>query len=187
MPPPAGGGVTLAEILNVMEGYAPLPPFGGAALLHRQAEAMGRACADRNALLGDPDFVAMPLGRLLSKSYAASLRTAIDPHRATPLSPLSGVRSEGTETTHYSIVDAEGDAVSCTTTLNNDFGSAVTVTGAGFLLNDETDDFTAAPGKPNLFRLVQGETNAIAPGKRFLLAMTPPSVPDPPGQGFPAP
>lgn len=182
MPPPSGGGVTLAEILNVMEGYAPLPPFGSAALMHLQAEAMRRAYADRNALLGDPDFVAMPLGRLLSKSYAASLRTAIDPHRATPLSPLSGVRSEGTETTHYSIVDAEGDAVSCTTTLNNDFGSAVTVTGAGFLLNDEMDDFTSAPGKPNLFGLVQGEANAIAPGKRMLSAMTPSIVLDPAGQ-----
>jgi gamma-glutamyltranspeptidase/glutathione hydrolase len=182
MPPPSGGGVTLAEILNVMEGYAPLPPFGSAELMHLQTEAMRRAYTDRNALLGDPDFVTMPLSRLLSKAYAASLRTAIDPHRATPMPPAAGVRSEGTETTHYSIVDAQGDAVSCTTTLNNDFGSAVTVTGAGFLLNDEMDDFTSAPGKPNLFGLVQGEANAIAPGKRMLSAMTPSIVLDPAGQ-----
>jgi gamma-glutamyltranspeptidase/glutathione hydrolase len=181
MPPPSGGGVTLAEILNVMEGYAPLPPFGSARLMHLQTEAMRRAYADRNAFLGDPDFVDIPLARLLSKSYAATLRAAIDPERATPSPPARGGRSEGTETTHYSIVDADGNAVSCTTTLNNDFGSAVTVTGAGFLLNDEMDDFMTAPGKPNLFGLVQGETNAIAPGKRMLSAMTPSIVLDPTG------
>src|SRR5205809_800047 len=137
-----------------------------------------RAYIDRNRYLGDPDFVDMPLERLLSKSYAGELRAAIDAQRATPTPPSAGVRSEGTETTHYSIVDTEGDAVSCTTTLNNDFGSAVTVTGAGFLLNDEMDDFTSAPGKPNLFGLIQGEANAIAPGKRMLSAMTPSLVLD---------
>ena len=178
MPPPSGGGVTLAEILNVMEGYAPLPPFGSARLMHLQTEAMRRAYADRNAYLGDPDFVTMPLERLLSKSYAATLRAGIDPDRATPTPPATGMRSEGTETTHFSIVDADGNAVACTTTLNNDFGSAVTVTGAGFLLNDEMDDFTSAPGRPNLFGLVQGEANAIAPGKRMLSAMTPAIVLD---------
>jgi len=179
MPPPSGGGVTLAEILNVMEGYAPLPPFGSARLMHLQTEAMRRAYADRNAFLGDPDFVEIPLSRLLSKSYAATLRADIDPQRATPSPPAKGGRSEGTETTHYSIVDADGNAVSCTTTLNNDFGSAVTVAGAGFLLNDEMDDFMTAPGKPNLFGLVQGEANAIAPGKRMLSGMTPAIVLDP--------
>jgi gamma-glutamyltranspeptidase/glutathione hydrolase len=184
MPPPSGGGVTLAEILNVMEGYAPLPPFGSARLMHLQTEAMRRAYADRNALLGDPDFVEIPLSRLLSKSYAAMLRADIDPQRATPSPPAGGVRSEGTETTHYSIVDADGNAVSCTTTLNNDFGSAVTVTGAGFLLNDEMDDFMTAPGRPNLFGLVQGEANAIAPGKRMLSGMTPAIVLDPAGRLF---
>ncbi len=184
MPPPSGGGVTLAEILNVMEGYAPLPPFGSAALMHLQTEAMRRAYADRNALLGDPDFVRMPLERLLSKSYAATLRAAIDLHRATPPPAGGGGRSEDPETTHYSIVDADGNAVSCTTTLNNDFGSAVTVTGAGFLLNDEMDDFTTAPGRPNLFGLVQGEQNAIAPGRRMLSAMTPAIVVDPAGNLF---
>src|SRR5437763_14617557 len=120
----------------------------------------------------------MPLDRLLSKQYAGSLRMGIDPHRATPTVPISGGRSEGTETTHFSIVDADGSAVACTYTLNNDFGSAVTVTGAGFLLNDEMDDFTSAPGRPNLFGLVQGEANAIAPGKRMLSAMTPSIVLD---------
>src|SRR5205809_1006337 len=182
MPPPSGGGATLAEILNVMEGYAPLPAFGSATLMHLQTEAMRRAYIDRNRYLGDPDFVDMPLERLLSKSYAGELRAAIDAQRATPTPPSAGVRSEGTETTHYSIVDTEGDAVSCTTTLNNDFGSAVTVTGAGFLLNDEMDDFTSAPGKPNLFGLIQGEANAIGPGKRMLSAMTPSIVLDPAGR-----
>jgi len=182
MPPPSGGGATLAEILNVMEGYAPLPAFGSATLMHLQTEAMRRAYIDRNRYLGDPDFVDMPLERLLSKSYADELRAAIDAQRATPTPPSAGVRSEGTETTHYSIVDTAGDAVSCTTTLNNDFGSAVTVTGAGFLLNDEMDDFTSAPGKPNLFGLIQGEANAIGPGKRMLSAMTPSIVLDPAGR-----
>jgi gamma-glutamyltranspeptidase/glutathione hydrolase len=182
MPPPSGGGVTLAEILNVMEGYAPLPPFGSARLMHLQTEAMRRAYADRNALLGDPDFVEIPLARLLSKSYAATLRADIDSQRATPSPPARGGRSEGTETTHYSVVDVDGNAVSCTTTLNNDFGSAVTVAGAGFLLNDEMDDFMTAPGRPNLFGLVQGEANAIAPGKRMLSGMTPAIVLDPAGR-----
>ncbi|HVH67784.1 MAG TPA: gamma-glutamyltransferase [Gemmatimonadales bacterium] len=184
MPPPSGGGVTLAEILNVMEGYAPLAPFGTPRLMHLQTEAMRRAYVDRNTLLGDPDFVSMPLGRLLSKWYAATLRAGIDPHHATPATPVAGLRSEGTETTHFSIVDADGNAVSCTTTLNNDFGSAVTVTGAGFLLNDEMDDFATAPGRPNLFGLVQGEANAIAPGKRMLSAMTPAIVLDTAGRLF---
>ncbi len=184
MPPPSGGGVTLGEILNVMEGYTPPPPFGTASLMHLQAEAMRRAYSDRNAYLGDPDFVRMPLDRLLSKAYAAELRAAIDTRHATPAPAPAGVRSEGTETTHYSVVDAEGSAVSCTTTLNNDFGSAVTVTGAGFVLNDEMDDFTSAPGKPNLYGLVQGAANAIAPGKRMLSAMTPTVVTDRAGRLF---
>ena len=183
MPPPSGGGVTLAEILNVMQGYAP-PPFGSAPLMHLQTEALRRAYVDRNAFLGDPDFVSMPLGRLLAKWYARTLRAGIDPEHATPTAPVAAMRSEGTETTHFSIVDADGNAVSCTTTLNNDFGSAVTVTGAGFLLNDEMDDFSTAPGRPNLFGLVQGEPNTIAPGKRMLSAMTPSIVLDTAGRLF---
>jgi gamma-glutamyltranspeptidase/glutathione hydrolase len=181
MPPSSSGGVTLGEILNVMEGFGPLPPFGSPALLHREAEVMRRAYMDRNAFLGDPAFVSNPLDRLLSKAYAAQLRAGIQEH-ATPTSAAGPALRDGRSTTHYSVVDAEGDAVATTTTLNNGYGSAVTVTGAGFLLNDEMDDFTTAPGKPNLYGLVQGEANAIAPGKRMLSAMTPTIVLDPAGR-----
>jgi gamma-glutamyltranspeptidase/glutathione hydrolase len=173
MPPASSGGVTMGEILNIMEGYDTLPAFGTAAYTHLLAESMRRAFMDRNHWLGDPDFVSMPLERLLSKSYAAQLRAQIDPHRATPTPPQTASGGEGMHTTHYSIVDATGNAASVTTTLNGGFGSAVTVTGAGFLLNNEMDDFTSAPGKPNMYGLVQGEANAIEPGKRMLSAMTP--------------
>ena len=177
MPPASSGGVTMGEILNIMEGYDPLPPFGTPALLHREAEAMRRAFTDRNRHLGDPDFVRNPVERLLSKDYAATLRKEIG-ERATPTPRFEPAAAGGASTTHYSVVDAEGTAVSCTTTLNNSYGSAVTVTGAGFLLNDEMDDFATAPGKPNMYGLVQGEANAIAPGKRMLSAMTPSIVLD---------
>src|SRR5437773_1652183 len=120
----------------------------------------------------------MPLERLLSKSYAAELRGQILPDRATPTPPLATSTGEGTETTHYSVVDAAGNAAAVTTTLNGGFGSAVTVTGAGFLLNNEMDDFTTAPGKPNMYGLVQGEANSVAGGKRMLSAMTPSIVLD---------
>ena len=181
MPPASSGGVTMGEILNIMEGYAPLPPFGSPRLIHLEAEAMRRAFTDRNTLLGDPAFVRNPTDRLLSKAYAASLRKEIGP-RASPTPVFTPGARTGSSTTHYSVVDAEGDAVSCTTTLNNGYGSAVTVAGAGFLLNDEMDDFTSAPGKPNMYGLVQGEANAIAPGKRMLSAMTPSIVLDPAGR-----
>ncbi len=177
MPPASSGGITMGEILNIMEGYDPLPPFGSPALIHREAEAMRRAFTDRNTWLGDPAFVRNPRDRLLSKAYADSLRGAIG-ERATPTPAFSPAVRSGTSTTHYSVVDAEGNAVSCTTTLNNSYGSAVTVAGAGFLLNDEMDDFATAPGKPNMYGLVQGEANAIAPGKRMLSAMTPSIVLD---------
>lgn len=183
MPPASSGGVTMAEILNIMEGFDPLPPFGSTALLHREAEAMRRAFTDRNRELGDPAFVDMPLDRLLSKAYAAELRSQIA-DTATPTPAFDPNAPEGQSTTHYSVVDAEGNAVSCTTTLNNSYGSAVTVRGAGFLLNDEMDDFASAPGKPNMYGLVQGEANAIAPGKRMLSAMTPSIVLDPQGELF---
>ena len=184
MPPSSSGGVTLAEILNILGGYDSLPPFGSTALLHLETEAMRRAFEDRNHWLGDPDFVQMPLDRLLSKSYAAELRAQIDPARATPTPPFQAGPPGSTQTTHYSIVDADGNAASVTTTLNNSYGSAVTVTGAGFLLNDEMDDFATAPGKPNMFGLVQGEVNAVAPGKRMLSAMTPTIVLDSAGRLF---
>lgn len=178
MPPASSGGVTMGEILNIMEGFRPLPPFGSAALLHREAEAMRRAFTDRNRYLGDPSFVRNPVERLLSKDYAAELRRQIG-EQASVTPKFEAGAGAGASTTHYSVVDAEGNAVSCTTTLNNSYGSAVTVTGAGFLLNDEMDDFATAPGQPNMYGLVQGEANAIAPGKRMLSAMTPSIVLDP--------
>ncbi len=177
MPPVSSGGVTLALILNIMEGFDPLPAFGSPALLHRQSEAMRRAFMERNASLGDPAFVKNPIARMTSQAHADRRRGEIDPARATPTSGVRTLR-EGPSTTHYSIVDAEGAAVSVTTTLNNSYGSAVTVAGAGFLLNDEMDDFTTAPGKPNNYGLVQGAANAIRPGKRMLSAMTPSIVLD---------
>jgi gamma-glutamyltranspeptidase/glutathione hydrolase len=183
MPPASSGGVTMGEILNIMEGYSPLPPFGSPILLHREAEAMRRAFTDRNTYLGDPAFVRNPLERLLSKEYATELRRNIG-ERASPTPRFDPSVRGGSSTTHYSVVDAEGNAVSCTTTLNNSYGSAVTVTGGGFLLNDEMDDFATAPGKPNLYGLVQGEANAIAPGKRMLSAMTPSIVLNPGGELF---
>ena len=167
----------MGEILNIMEGYDPLPPFGSAALMHREAEAMRRAFTDRNRYLGDPGFVQNPVERLLSKEYAAELRKQIG-EQASVTPRFEPGAEAGASTTHYSVVDAEGNAVSCTTTLNNSYGSAVTVTGAGFLLNDEMDDFATSPGQPNMYGLVQGEANAIAPGKRMLSAMTPSIVLD---------
>jgi len=181
MPPASSGGVTMGEILNIMEGYDPLPPFGTPALIHLEAEAMRRAFTDRNTYLGDPAFVRNPTDRLLSKTYAAELRKGIG-QRASPTPAFAPGARTGSSTTHYSVVDQEGNAVSCTTTLNDSYGSAVTVTGGGFLLNDEMDDFATAPGKPNMYGLVQGEANAIAPGKRMLSAMTPSIVLDPEGR-----
>ncbi|MEO8200916.1 MAG: gamma-glutamyltransferase [Gemmatimonadota bacterium] len=184
MPPASSGGVTMGMIFNIMEGYGKLPPFGSPELLHREAEAMRRAFTDRNVFLGDPGFVHMPIEHLLSKTYADSLRTTTSMDRATPTPQFDPSLRGGTETTHYSVVDADGNAVSCTTTLNDSYGSGVTVAGAGFLLNDEMDDFASAPGKPNVYGLVQGEANAIAPGKRMLSAMTPSIVLDSEGKLF---
>src|SRR6266545_1811959 len=177
MPPPSSGGVTMGEILNILEGYDTLPAFGTPVYVHLLTEAMRRAFIDRNHWLGDPDFVDMPLDRLLSKPYAAALRSQIDPQHATP-TPPQATSGEPMHTTHYSIVDSQGNAAAVTTTLNGGFGSGVTVTGAGFLLNNEMDDFASAPGKPNMYGLVQGEANAVAGGKRMLSAMTPSIVLD---------
>ena len=175
-PPPSSGGVILCEILNVLEGY-PLKDwgFGSAQAVHVQIEAMRHAYIDRNSTLGDPAFVNNPLARLLDKTYAVKIRAAIDPARAGASQNLkAGVAPhEGSNTTHYSIIDAKGNAVSVTYTLNNWFGAAVTAAKTGVLLNDEMDDFTAKPGVPNGFGLVQGEANAIAPGKRPLSSMSP--------------
>jgi len=175
-PPPSAGGIILCEMLGVLSGWD-LAGSGVASpsTLHLMAEAMRHAYVDRNTALGDPEFVADPRARLLSPGYAAAIRAAIDPEKATPSAALGpGVAPhERAETTHYSIVDGEGNAVSVTYTLNGYFGAGVVAPGTGFLLNDEMDDFTAKPGAPNLFGLVQGTANAIAPGKRPLSSMTP--------------
>jgi len=175
-PPPSSGGVIICEILNVLEGY-PLKDWGfrSAQAVHVQIEAMRHAYVDRNSYLGDPDFVKNPLDRLLDKAYAAKIRAAIDPQKAAVSKDLkAGVAPhEGSNTTHYSIVDAKGNAVSVTYTLNDWFGAKVTAGGTGVLLNDEMDDFTAKLGVPNIYGLVQGEANAIAPGKRPLSSMSP--------------
>ena len=184
MPPPSSGGITLALMLNIVEGFDPLPDFGTSDLLHIEAETMRRAFTDRNRYLGDPDFLVLPIERLQSQEYADELRGQIDLSRASVTEPYVEAILESTQTTHYSIVDSEGNAASVTTTINGSFGSAVTVTGAGFLLNNEMDDFAAAPGKPNMFGLVEGENNAIAPGKRMLSSMTPSIVLDPQGDLF---
>jgi len=179
-PPPSAGGVIVCEILNVLEGY-PLAELGfrSARAVHVQIEAMRHAYLDRNTQLGDPDFVRNPVERLLDKRYAAGIRAAIDPARAGNSRELRpGVAphepwQEGHNTTHYSIVDRFGNAVAVTTTLNEWFGARVTAAGTGVLLNNEMDDFTAKPGVPNSYGLVQGGANAIAPGKRPLSSMSP--------------
>jgi gamma-glutamyltranspeptidase/glutathione hydrolase len=178
MPPASSGGVTLALILNMLEGADTLPTFGTPSHVHLAAEVMRRAFADRNHYLGDPAFVNMPIETLTSQAYADRRRADIGGEHATPSPDVGPGVSEGEHTTHYSVVDADGNAVSVTTTINSGFGSAVTVTGAGFLLNNEMDDFTSAPGRPNQYGLVQGEANAIRPGKRMLSAMTPTIVVD---------
>ncbi len=182
MPPSSSGGVTTAEALNILEQYPTLPPFGSARWFHLVGSAYQRAFVDRNEKLGDPDFVKVPLSQLTSKSYAKALRGTIDDMRATPTSELepkmTAAAREPTHTTHYSVVDKSGNAVANTTTLNNSWGSGVWVRGGGFMLNDEMDDFAAQPGKPNMYGLVQGESNAIQPGKRMLSAMSPTIVLD---------
>jgi gamma-glutamyltranspeptidase / glutathione hydrolase len=184
MPPVSSGGVTLAMMLNQMEGYRPMPAFGSAPLLHREAEAMRRAFIVRNSRLGDPAFVSNPVALLLSKSFGTRLHAMIDTTRATPTPDAVAELHEGPSTTHFSIVDAAGNTVSLTTTLNESYGSAVTVRGAGFLLNDEMDDFTTVPGSPNTYGSIEGPANKIAPGKRPLSSMTPTIVLDPRGRLF---
>ena len=179
MPPSSSGGVTITESLNILETYDRLPPFGTAAYSHVLASAYQRAFIDRNSKLGDPAFVQVPLEKLTSKAYARELRKTIAPNRATPTPQLEKTIADGNHTTHYSVVDGKGNAVATTTTINNGYGSGVYLTGPGFFMNDEMDDFAAQPGKPNMFGLVQGEQNAIVPGKRMLSAMSPTIVLDP--------
>jgi len=175
-PPPSSGGVVICETLNILEGY-PVEKLGfhSAAGTHLLVEAMRRAYHDRNVNLGDPSFVKVDTAHFIDKGYAETLRKGIDPERATPSRslPAPGIPGEGTSTTHFSIVDAQGNAVSLTYTLNDWFGAHVTAAGTGILLNDEMDDFSAKPGSPNMFGLVEGPNNAVAPGKRPLSSMTP--------------
>ncbi|MGA7573910.1 MAG: gamma-glutamyltransferase [Terriglobales bacterium] len=189
-PPPSSGGVALVEILNILEGFD-LAKLGNrsADVIHLEAEAFRRAFYDRADFMGDPDFAKVPVAQLIDKKYAAAWRESIDLNRATLSQDLkrppifselervarlrpSAIR-EPENTTHYSVVDAEGNAVAVTTTLNDSFGSRVTAAGLGFLLNDEMDDFAAKQGVPNNYGLIQGPANAIGPGKRPLSAMTP--------------
>jgi gamma-glutamyltranspeptidase / glutathione hydrolase len=174
-PPPSSGGVIICEILNVLEGY-PLSymGYGSSETVRAMVEAMRYAYVDRNAALGDPDFVDNPVSKLLDKGYAKEIREKIDPYRAgksVNLKPLGA--KESVETTHYSIIDDEGNAVAVTYTLNGSFGAGVVAPGTGILLNNEMDDFTSKPGVANLYGLVQGEANAIAPKKTPLSSMSP--------------
>jgi gamma-glutamyltranspeptidase/glutathione hydrolase len=187
-PPPSSGGIVLMSALNILEGYD-LAKLGdrSAPAIHLITEAYRRAYMDRAEYLGDPDYNTIPTAALTSKPYANAWRATIDPNTATPSASLvrpagflppapttAGKRKvESQDTTHYSVVDAEGNAVSVTTTLNDSFGSHVTAGPLGFLLNDEMDDFAAKMGVPNMFGLIQGPANAIAPGKRPLSSMTP--------------
>ncbi|MCU1285125.1 MAG: gamma-glutamyltransferase 1 [Acidobacteriales bacterium] len=192
-PPPSSGGIALIEALNILEGYD-LKALGNrsAATIHLTAEAFRRAMFDRADFLGDPDFSKIPVPELLDKKYAAAWRESIDPDKSSlskeihrpafkDLDQVAGLvdphlRTEIREpmnTTHYSVVDAAGNAVSVTTTLNDSFGSHVTAEGLGFLLNDEMDDFAVKQGVPNTYGLIQGPANSIAAGKRPLSAMTP--------------
>jgi len=177
MGPPSSGGVCLIELLNILEGYdLKGTGFNSSRTIHLLAEAMRRVYADRAQYLGDPDFVSIPVAGLISKDYAAKHRSTIDETKATPSHLVRAgtpPADEPPQTTHYSVVDENGMAVAVTTTLNDSYGSKVVVEGAGFLMNNEMDDFSLKPGHPNLYGLVGGDANAIAPGKRMLSSMTP--------------
>nr|BBJ04384.1 gamma-glutamyltransferase [Marinobacter nauticus] len=177
MSPPSSGGTHIIQILNILEGF-PITEMGhnSAATIHHMAEAMKLAYADRAEHLGDTDFVEVPLRGLTSRAYAAELRKGINPDKARPASdikPGQPAAHESPETTHFSVVDRWGNAVSNTYTINFSYGSGITVAGAGFLLNNEMDDFSAKPGEPNAYGLIGGEANKIQPGKRMLSSMSP--------------
>ncbi len=176
-PPPSSGGLGLLQITAMLDGTGyEKAGAGSAAAIHYVAECERRYFADRSEFMGDPDFYKNPIKQLLDPAYIASRRATIDPKRATPSDEIKhgDIKvHESTETTHYSIVDAAGNAVAVTYTLNAGYGNGITVPGLGFLLNDEMDDFASKPGEPNMFGLVQGESNAIQPGKRPLSSMMP--------------
>jgi gamma-glutamyltranspeptidase/glutathione hydrolase len=176
-PPPSSGGIGILQMLGMLEnsGYEK-SGAGAAATIHYVSEVMRRYYADRSEYFGDPDFVKVPVHALLNPAYIAKQKSTIDPRRATPSSEIGPGKLaayESSETTHFSIIDRDGNAVAMTYTLNRGYGSAVTVPGTGILLNNEMDDFAAKPGSPNMFKLIQGEANAIQPGKRPLSSMTP--------------
>jgi gamma-glutamyltranspeptidase/glutathione hydrolase len=176
MPPPSSGGVHLVEILNILEGYSLRElGAGSAATLHLMIEAMKPAYADRAEFLGDPDVVQVPVAGLTSKRYAATLRAAIDPEHARPAQSIRAGTPprEGDNTTHFSVVDRDGNAVANTYTLNFSYGLGLVADGTGILLNNELDDFAAKPGVPNAYGLVGGDANAPGPGKRPLSSMSP--------------
>jgi len=180
MPPPSSGGVHLLQILNTLEAFD-LRSWGAnsAQGLHHMTEAMKWAYADRSKHLGDPDFNPVPVAGLIAKTYGRELATRIDGARATPsteIEPTAAFFDESLDTTHYSIIDRDGNAVANTYTLNFSFGSGITVPGTGILLNNEMDDFSAKPGVPNAYGLIGGEANAVGPGKRPLSSMTPTMV-----------
>lgn len=177
MPPPSSGGIALLEMLNILEHYplAELTP-GSSDAAHLLVEAQRRAFADRAEFLGDADFVKVPVQGLISKKYAAELAKGIDQDRATPSAQIRAGKPashESTETTHFAVIDQEGNVVTNTYTLNGGYGSGATARGTGVLLNNEMDDFTSKPGVPNAYGLLQSENNSIAPRKRPLSAMTP--------------
>jgi gamma-glutamyltranspeptidase / glutathione hydrolase len=173
-PPPSSGGVVLAEVLQILEGWD-LAKLDEAHRVHIVTEAMRRAYRDRTFYLGDPDFVDMPIARLTSDNYAAGLRASIHPEKATPSEMLPGENPplEGVNTTHFSIIDGDGNMVAATQTVNLAYGSGQVVDGAGFLLNNEMDDFALRPGTPNAFGVLGFDANAVAPGRRMLSSMTP--------------
>ncbi|HEV3408776.1 MAG TPA: gamma-glutamyltransferase [Chthoniobacterales bacterium] len=188
MPPPSSGGAVLLEMLNILEGFdlKQLGPFSSEHY-HLLVETMRRAFADRAEYMGDADFAPVPIAGMIDKSYAERQRSTIDPERATPSSQIRGGKPAGEEaaqTTHFTVVDESGNAVSNTYTLNGWFGCGVVARGTGVLLNNEMDDFTSKPGAPNLFGAIQSERNAIAPGKRPLSSMTPTFVLRPDGSLF---
>jgi gamma-glutamyltranspeptidase/glutathione hydrolase len=177
MSPPSSGGVAMLSMLNILEGYnVRQAGWASSEKYHLLIESMRRAFADRAEYLGDPDFVDVPVARLIDKNYSERLRKTIDLNKASKSSDIKSGSlnaSEGMETTHFTVVDPQGNVVSNTYTINDLYGSAVTAKGTGVLLNDEMDDFAARPGKPNMFGLVQGENNAVQPAKRPLSSMTP--------------
>lgn len=177
MPPPSSGGAVLIEMLNILEGYdLPKMDASSSDRYHLMAEAMRRAFADRAEYMGDSDFVKVPVAGLIDKAYAAKLRSTINMERASTSAEVRAGKPTGyesDETTHFTVVDPEGNVVANTYTLNNSYGSAAVAQGTGIILNDEMDDFAAKPGTANMYGLIQGERNAVAPHKRPLSAMTP--------------